>query len=101
MKKCIDLDIEILVVDPHVEKLPIESENLLHPPLVYLCMLCHLRVVCLQTISSGGGLHRLDSTRWEPLLQFSAIAPRCRPLLRRSLRPLLRPAVILQGPAAS
>ena len=28
VKKCIDLDIEILVVDPHVQKLPLEAENL-------------------------------------------------------------------------
>ena len=27
-KRCIDLDIEILVVDPHVQKLPLEAENL-------------------------------------------------------------------------
>ena len=28
VKRCIDLDIEILVVDPHVQKLPLEAENL-------------------------------------------------------------------------
>jgi len=28
VKRCIDLDIEIVIVDPHVEKLPLEAENL-------------------------------------------------------------------------
>jgi UDP-N-acetyl-D-mannosaminuronic acid dehydrogenase len=28
VKSCLDLDIEILVVDPHVRKVPVEAKNL-------------------------------------------------------------------------